>query len=55
MYQEIIKSARKKMEESLDYLKKELAKIRIGKATTTLVSEILVDYYNTKVPLCVSE
>lgn len=51
MYQNIIDSTKKKMEESLDYLEKELAKIRVGKATTALVSEILINYYNTKVPL----
>lgn len=36
------------MQEALTHLKRELAQIRTGRASPTLVSDILVDAYNTK-------
>jgi ribosome recycling factor len=51
MYQDIIKSAGKSMEESLEFLKNELSKIRTGRANTELVADISVESYGTKTPL----
>lgn len=36
------------MQDAIGYLKSELAQIRTGRATPTLVSDILVDAYNSK-------
>lgn len=39
---------RQKMQQAISHLKGELAQIRTGRAAPTLVSDILVDAYNTK-------
>ena len=39
------------MEDSIDHLCKELSGIRTGRATTTLLESIRVDYYGTMTPL----
>ncbi|HCJ52672.1 MAG: ribosome recycling factor [Candidatus Kerfeldbacteria bacterium RIFCSPLOWO2_01_FULL_48_11] len=36
---------------AIEYLKSELAKIRTGRATPTLVEGLVIDYYGTKTPL----
>jgi ribosome recycling factor len=51
MYQEILKKTKVSMEEALEFLKKEFLKIRTGRASTSLVADIVVDYYGAKVPL----
>lgn len=51
MYQEIIKNTEKSMEESFDFLKNELSKIRTGRANIELVSDVSVECYGTKTPL----
>ena len=51
MYQDIIDSTKKECENALDYLKKELAALRTGRASRALVENLRVDYYNTKTPL----
>lgn len=38
----------KKMQDAMGHLKSELAQIRTGRASATLVSDILVDAYNTR-------
>src|SRR4030043_1953355 len=38
----------KKMQDAIGHLKSELAQIRTGRATPTLISDILVDAYNSK-------
>ena len=43
--------AKEGMDKSIDHLKHELAKVRTGKASTSLVNDILVDYYGTKTPM----
>jgi ribosome recycling factor len=40
-----------RMDKALDAMKKELASIRTGKATTSLLDGIKVDYYGTMTPL----
>ncbi len=39
------------MEDAVERLKKELSKIRTGKASPSMISDILVDYYGTMTPL----
>jgi ribosome recycling factor len=39
------------MDHSIDHLKKELSKIRTGKASTSLLEGLLVDYYGSNTPL----
>lgn len=54
MHQEImdhIELAQMSMDESIDFLEKELVKIRAGKASPTMLSGINVDYYGSKTPL----
>ncbi|HNO11901.1 MAG TPA: ribosome recycling factor, partial [bacterium] len=40
-----------KMKKSLETVRNELAKIRSGRATTTLLDGVKVDYYGTPTPL----
>jgi len=48
---QIIKDARTAMEKSLDGSKRELASIRSGKATTSLLDTVRVDAYGQSMPL----
>ena len=48
---EIMMEAKILMDGSIDHLKHELAKVRTGKASTSLVNDILVDYYGSKTPM----
>ena len=41
----------KRMQKSIDSLKKNLSKIRTGRANTSLLDQITVDYYGSAVPL----
>jgi len=41
----------KKIEEIEDWVKKEMASIRTGQATITLLDSVMVDSYGSKVPL----
>jgi ribosome recycling factor len=47
----IIKDAQSRMDKSLDTLRSELAKVRTGKATTTLLEGIKVNYYGNMTPI----
>lgn len=49
--QNIIDDADKKMNESVRYYKKELSHVRAGKAQTSLLDGIKVDYYGSQTPL----
>lgn len=49
--QKIIDDADKQMDESVGYFKKELSHVRAGKAQTSLLDGIKVDYYGSKTPL----
>ena len=51
MYNDVISRGRSGMEKSVDALKKELARIRTGRASTTLLDEVRIDYYGTPTPL----
>lgn len=51
MYDEIISSAKSGMSKAIDAMKKDLAKVRTGRASTSLLDEVMVDYYGTPTPL----
>ncbi len=51
MLEEINKDARIRMNKSLEALRKELAKIRTGRAHPSLLEHIHVDYYGSDVPV----
>jgi ribosome recycling factor len=51
MYADVIEKTRNAMGKAIEAQKKELAKVRTGRASTTLLDEIRVDYYGTPTPL----
>ena len=51
MIDEIITEASEKMDKSVDTLKKDLQKVRTGRATLTILDDVRVDYYGSPTPL----
>lgn len=51
MYKEVLKNYEEKMQETVAYLKENLATIRAGRATPKLLDKIFVNYYGTSTPL----
>ncbi|MGB5580074.1 MAG: ribosome recycling factor [Woeseia sp.] len=51
MIEAIKKDARERMEKSVAALQQELTKLRTGRAHTSLLDHITVDYYGSEVPL----
>lgn len=51
MIEDLKKDATKRMGKSIDTLKDEMSKIRTGRAHTSLLDHIKVDYYGNEVPL----
>jgi ribosome recycling factor len=51
MYQEKIKEAEKSMQQSINFLKVELSKVKTGRANTELVSGLRVECYGVMTPL----
>lgn len=51
MYNDVISRSRSGMDKSIDALKKELARIRTGRASTNLLDDVRIDYYGTPTPL----
>lgn len=51
MYDDILKKARGGMDKAIEALKKDFSRVRTGRASTTLLDEIRVDYYGTPTPL----
>lgn len=49
--EEILKQMEKDMKKSLEHFKNEIAGLRTGRASTSLVEELKVEYYGSKVPL----
>jgi ribosome recycling factor len=47
----LIKDANNRMDKTLEALRSELSKVRTGKATTTLLDGVKVDYYGTLSPI----
>lgn len=48
---EILDSARKQMDKSFDHYKNQIAKVRTGRASASILDEVLVDYYGSPTPL----
>jgi ribosome recycling factor len=44
-------ACKKEMDQTLDVLRKELAKVRTGRASTALIEGVMVEYYGTRTPL----
>jgi ribosome recycling factor len=51
MIESIYKECREKMGKSIDALKKELKRVRTGRASLSILDGIRVDYYGTRTPL----
>jgi len=51
MTEEILKQTKEKMQNSIEFFKNELKTIRTGRASSSLVEKIGVDYYGVKTPL----
>lgn len=51
MIKDIIKETDAKMHKATEHVRNELIRIRTGKATTTLLDNVKVDYYGTMTPL----
>ncbi len=51
MIKQILDSLKPKMEKTIEHLKDELKTIRTGRAAPSLIEEIPVSYYGSKVPL----
>lgn len=49
--QDIINETRKQMEQSLEHYKNQITKIRTGRASTSLLDGVYVDYYGSSTPL----
>ncbi len=49
--EKVFKDCEKKMEKAIEKLKKDFNKIRTGRASASLVEDIIIDYYNTPTPL----
>ncbi len=47
----ILESTRESMQKALGHLEKELVKIRAGKASPSMLSSVMVDYYGSQTPL----
>lgn len=51
MIDDVMKEAKDAMNRSVDALKRELTKVRTGRASTALLDDVRVDYYGTPTPL----
>ena len=51
MRKEVLSDLRKKMDQTLEHVRHEFATIRTGRASTSLLDGINVDYYGSSVPL----
>lgn len=51
MNEAVFTQLQKEMEDSVNALRKELTKLRTGRASTTLLEHIMVDYYGASTPL----
>jgi len=51
MNEAVLTALQKEMDQSVNVLRKELAKLRTGRASTSLLEHIVVDYYGATTPL----
>ncbi|THB64955.1 MAG: ribosome recycling factor [Desulfovibrio sp.] len=49
--QSVLNDCKERMQKAMDSLERDLAKLRTGRASTTLVDDIRADYYGTPTPL----
>ncbi len=49
--QEIIKETKSGMQKSVDYFKQQLSKVRTGRASTSLIDGVFVNYYGAPTPV----
>jgi ribosome recycling factor len=49
--QDTLKKTRVQMDAAIEHLKRELAKIRTGRASTNLLDDLMVSYYGTPTPV----
>jgi ribosome recycling factor len=47
----VIKETKQKMEKTIEHLKKELSKVRSGRASASILDDIKVDYYGTQMAI----
>jgi ribosome recycling factor len=48
---DVFAEVKKRMDAHLDFIRKELAQVRTGRATTGILDSVMVDAYGTKMPL----
>jgi len=51
MYQPLIKNLKGKMESVLEHFREDISSVRTGRATPSLVEDIVIEVYNAKMPL----
>ncbi len=51
MIEDILKSTDQDMQKAVNYFKNEISGLRTGRASTSLVEELKVEYYGSKVPI----
>lgn len=51
MYKQLIDNLKPELEKAMEFLKKELVKIKTSRATPAMVEDIMVDCYNQRLPI----
>lgn len=51
MNAQVLDALKKEMEQTIDAMRKEIAKMRTGRASTSLIEGVMVDYYGARTPL----
>lgn len=51
MNAQVLEGLKKEMEQTLDAMRKELGKVRTGRASVALIEGVLVEYYGNRTPL----
>ena len=51
MYEDVIAESKEAMTRAVDALKREMSKVRTGRASISLLDDVRVDYYGTPTPL----
>jgi len=51
MYEEVVSEAQDAMARAIEALRREMSKVRTGRASTALLDDVRVDYYGTPTPL----
>ena len=49
--QDIIKETKPRMESAIDDFRRKLATVRTGRASVSLLDNVMIDYYGTPTPL----